>query len=225
MAIDGIGEQLIHTLVENAWVKDVADIYQITTLQWLSLPRMAKKSVENIVKALSQSKTTTFARVLYALGIREIGEVGAKTLAHHYPNFEELRKASINDLLALPDFGPVAAEAVFSAFQNPHFNNICHKLLESGVYWPQNQVMPVIQDSPFSNKTIVLTGTLLKMSRDEAIEKLESLGAKVTGSVSKKTDLVIVGESAGSKLQKAQDLGIKIVNEEDFLKLLATTTT
>jgi DNA ligase (NAD+) len=223
MAIDGIGEQLIHTVVEMGWVKDVADIYQITTIQWLSLPRMAKKSVENIVKALAQSKSSTFARVLYALGIREIGEVGAKTLAHHYANFSELQKASIEDLLALPDFGPVAAEAVFSSFKNLKFLNICEKLIQAGVSWPKKTQELSKHHEKFSNKTIVLTGTLLKMSRDEAIEKLENLGAKVTGSVSKKTDFVVVGENPGSKFQKAQELGIQILNEQMLMELLYST--
>jgi DNA ligase (NAD+) len=220
MAIDGIGEQLIHTLVEMGWVQDVADIYRITTLQWLSLPRMAKKSVENIINALAQSKKTHFSRVLYALGIREIGEVGAKTLASQYANFSELKQASIDELLELPDFGPVAAEAVYAAFHNEQFLNILEKLIEVGVQWPQNLTQTPKFHEKWTNKTVVLTGTLLKMTREAAIEKLEHLGAKVTNSISKKTDYLIVGDSPGSKLQKAESLGVSIINEEVFMDMI-----
>ena len=187
MAIDGIGEQLIHVLVENSWVKDVADLYQISTLQWLSLPRMAKKSVENITEALKKSKSTSFARVIYALGIREIGEVGAKTLAHHYKNFDELKNASIEELLTLPDFGPVAADAIHQSFRNPHFLQICQKLMDAGVQWPLETKQDAQTFSPLTNKTVV-------------------------------------GENPGSKYQKALDLGIRILNEDELIEILGSTS-
>lgn len=222
MAIDGIGDQLIHQLVEQNWVKDVADLYQISALQWISLPRMAKKSVQNILDALKNSKNTTFARVIYALGIREIGEVGAKTLAKHFHDFEELKQTSMESLLALPDFGPVASLSVYEAFHNPRFLETCQKLIDLGVNW-SIETKQVIVVPELANKTVVLTGSLTQWSRDEAIAQLELRGAKMTGSISRKTDLVIVGESPGSKYQKALELGIPIMNEETLFRLLNIT--
>lgn len=222
MAIDGIGDQLIHQLVEQNWVKDVADLYQISALQWISLPRMAKKSVQNILDALKNSKNTTFARVIYALGIREIGEVGAKTLAKHFHDFEELKQASMESLLALPDFGPVASLSVYEAFHNPLFLETCQKLIDFGVNWSIETKQGIIVPE-LANKTVVLTGSLTQWSRDEAVAQLELRGAKMTGSVSRKTDLVIVGESPGSKYQKALELGIPVMNEETLFRLLNIT--
>jgi DNA ligase (NAD+) len=215
MNIEGIGEQLIHTLVENKWVSDVADLYFITTSQWLSLPRMAKKSVENIVSALAKSKTTSFSRVLYALGIREIGEVSAKTIAKQYQSFEAIRELNETELLALPDIGPVAAHAILNYFSSPVHLNTCMKLLQAGVEWPK-QLLIKNTDSVFSNKTVVLTGSLVHFSRDDAKHKLERCGAKITGSVSKKTDYVIVGDNPGSKYEKAIELGVTILTESDL---------
>ncbi len=215
MNIEGIGEQLIHTLVENKWVSDVADLYFITTSQWLSLPRMAKKSVENIVTALVKSKTTSFSRVLYALGIREIGEVSAKTIAKQYQSFEAIRELNETELLALPDIGPVAAHAILNYFSSPVHWNTCMKLLQAGVEWPKQSLVKNA-DTVFSNKTVVLTGTLVHFSRDDAKNKLERCGAKITGSVSKKTDYVIVGDNPGSKYEKAIELGITILTESDL---------
>ena len=219
MAIDGIGEHLIKALVENKWVADVADIYGITTAQWLALPRMAKKSVENIVVGIKKSKDTTFARVLYALGIREIGEVGAKTLASHYQDFDSLKKADFLDLLALPDFGPVASKEVVDFFGNPHFYSICEKLLIAGIVWrKKNEEQQV--NSGLINKTVVLTGTLKHYSREEVTELLENHGAKITSAISRKTDFLILGEHPGSKYEKALALGVKIVTEDELNKLL-----
>lgn len=217
MAIDGIGEQLIHSIVEKAWVRDVADIYYITTQQWLSLPRMAKKSVENIISALQKSKQTSFARVIYALGIREIGEVSSKTLARHFNDFEALSKASYQELVLLPDIGPVAAQAVLDFFANMNGPVICQKLLDAGIQFEQSKTS---SSNQLSDKIFVLTGSLSKLSRDDAIEKLEQCGAKVSSAVSKKTSYVVVGESPGSKYQKALELGIQILNEDELIALL-----
>lgn len=216
MAIDGVGEQLIHSIVDKGWVKDVADIYFISTQQWLSLPRMAKKSVENILTALQKSKQTTLARVIYALGIREIGEVGSKTLAKHYHDFKLLSEASLQDLLLLPDFGPVAAHAVLDFFADKHGEQICQKLLDAGIAFEQNLQL---NTNNLADKIFVLTGSLSKLSRDEATEKLEQSGAKVSSSVSKKTSYVVVGENPGSKYQKAVELGIKILDEDELIAL------
>ena len=219
MNIEGIGEQLIHTLVENKWVSDIADIYYIKTTQWLSLPRMAKKSVENILTALEKSKTTSFSRVLYALGIREIGEVSAKTIANRYQNFDALRQLNESELLALPDIGPVAAHAIIKYFSSPVHWNTCTKLLQAGINWSEQSPIQVT-DSVFSNKTIVLTGTLQHFSREDAKFRLESVGAKITNSVSKKTDYVIVGDNPGSKYEKAIELGVAILSEQDLVQMI-----
>ena len=218
MGIDGVGEQIINILVAQELVKDVADIYTITYDTWLSLPRMAKKSVDNILQALDKSKHTTFARVLYALGMREIGEVGAKTLAKHFKNFTELQHASVEDFLCLDDFGPVAAESVKKSFEDAFFLQTCQKLIAAGVNWSIPSVE--ITKSIFLNKSIVLTGSLNNITREHAIEKLEQCGARVSSSVSKKTDYVIVGESPGSKYQKALALGIKTLSEDDMFAAL-----
>ena len=217
MAIDGVGEHLIHSIVAKGWVKDVADIYFITTQQWFSLPRMAKKSVENVISALQKSKQTSFARVIYALGIREIGEVGSKTLAKHFNDFNALSEARFEELLLLPDFGPVAAQAVVDFFKDKQGRLIWQKLLDAGIFFEQN--IHVVSKK-LSGKIFVLTGGLTKLSRDESIQKLEQLGAKVSGSVSKKTNYVVVGENPGSKYQKALELGIEVLNEDDFIGLL-----
>lgn len=218
MGIDGVGEQIINVLVAQELVKDVADIYTIPYDIWLSLPRMAKKSVDNILQALDKSKHTTFARVLYALGMREIGEVGAKTLAKNFKNFTELQHASVEDFLCLDDFGPVAAESVKKSFEDAFFLQTCQKLIAAGVNWSIPSVE--ITKSIFLNKSIVLTGSLNSITREHAIEKLEQCGAKVSSSVSKKTDYVIVGDSPGSKYQKALTLGIKILSEDDMFAAL-----
>lgn len=222
MAIDGIGEQLIHQLVEQGLVKDVADIYQISALQWISLPRMAKKSVQNILDSLKNSKNTEFSRVLYALGIREIGEVGAKTLAKRFQSFEALQNASLEDFLALEDFGPVAALSVYDAFHNAEFLGTCQKLISHGVTWSAKTEETSLHPD-IAHKTFVLTGSLTQLTRDEAVRELEKRGAKMSNSVSKKTDVVVVGDNPGSKYQKALELGIQIMNEDTLLQLLNPT--
>lgn len=219
MNIEGIGEQLIQLLVDNEWVEDVADIYYITTPQWLSLPRMAKKSVENIVHAIENSKKTSFARVIYALGIREIGEVGAKTLAKVYHDFDSLKQATETQLLHLPDFGPVATKAILNFFANTAHWNTCQKILSAGINWTV-QENAELSHLKMADKIVVLTGSLNHLSREDAKQLLEAAGAKISSSVSKKTDYVIVGESPGSKYEKAMELGIKVLSEKEMLELL-----
>lgn len=219
MNIEGIGEQLIQAIVDNHWVSDVADIYSISTSQWLSLPRMAKKSVENIVHALQKSKTTTFARVIYALGIREIGEVGAKTLAKHFHDFDSLKQTNETQLLNLPDIGPVACKAILDFFAHPQHWRTCEKLLAAGIHWSIEEKMPV-GSLKMADKTVVLTGSLNHLSREDAKQLLESAGAKISSAVSKKTDYVVVGDSPGSKYEKAMALGIKVLSEQEMLEIL-----
>ena len=188
-------------------------------MNWSSASRMAKKSVENLVQALNESKNASFARVIYALGIREIGEVGAKTLASSYQNFEELKRARLEDLLTLEDIGPVAAGAILHFFDDENKLKICEKLIDAGIHWSNEQI-EIDSNSLFLNKTIVLTGTLAHLGRDDAKARLEKAGAKITGSVSKKTDYVIVGESPGFKYEKALELGIQVLSENEMLEML-----
>ena len=220
MNIEGVGEQLLQLLIERGFVRDLADIYYIDTKQWLSLPRMAKKSVKNLMNAIETSKRTTFSRFIYSLGIREIGEVGAKTLANHFQDFEMLKNATQDELMNCSDIGPVAAFAVLTFFNQKESLEICEKLIQSGIHWEKQVPQIFNEESPFYQKTVVLTGTLSSMDREKAKSLLEEMGAKITGSVSKNTHFVIDGESAGSKYEKAVELGVKILSEQEFLELL-----
>ena len=182
---------------------------------------MGPKSAQNVVSALEKAKQTTFARFLYALGIREVGEATAAGLAAYFGTLEALEAASIEELQKVPDVGVVVANHVFNFFAEESNRNVIQQLLKEGVNWPAPVVINAEEiDSPFAGKTVVLTGSLSQMSRDDAKARLVELGAKVAGSVSKKTDLVIAGEAAGSKLAKAQELGIEVIDEAEMLRLL-----
>ena len=170
--------------------------------------------------AIEHSKKTTFNRFLYALGVREIGEASALVLATNFPDLDSLKKASIDQLMALKDIGPVAATYAVHFFAEKHNVDVIDKLLAYGVHWPIQQVIQRDQHHPFYNKTMVLTGGLASMSRDEAKAKLIALGARVAGSVSAKTDYVVAGSDAGSKLDKAVELGVKVLTEDELLGLL-----
>ncbi|WP_367606240.1 NAD-dependent DNA ligase LigA [Legionella sp. W05-934-2] len=220
MSIDGLGSVIIEQLVDEGILNDVADVYHLNLQQLASLERMGQKSAQNLIDAIDKSKKTTFARFLYALGIREIGEVGAQVLAKAYPDFTQLYQANEEALEQLSDIGPVAANNVVHFLAQPHNQAVIEKLLAAGIHWPKQASKPVLTNHPLSGKTVVLTGTLATMSRDIAKEKLQELGAKVTGSVSAKTDYLIAGAEAGSKLEKAEKLGVAILSEEDFLKYL-----
>ncbi|MBA2710377.1 MAG: NAD-dependent DNA ligase LigA [Tatlockia sp.] len=220
MAIDGLGGGLIDLLVENKLVKDVADLYKLHLETLISLPRFGKKSAENLLTAIEKSKKTTFHRFLYALGIREVGEVSARVLALEYKEIDALKKATVEELMALRDIGPVVAYHIAYFFAQEHNLEVIDKLLEAGVHWPKEELKQLNEAHPLFNKTMVLTGTLTSMGRDEAKARLLAIGAKVTGSVSAKTDFVVAGAEAGSKLDKANDLGVKVLNEDDFLAIL-----
>jgi DNA ligase (NAD+) len=220
MNIEGVGEQLLQVLIERGLIHDVADLYYIDTKQWLALPRMAKKSVTNLMNAIETSKKTTFARFIYSLGIREIGEVGAKILANSFQEFDKLKQATQEELMNCSEIGPVATLAVLNFFRQKESLAICEKLINAGIHWEKQEQQMLNVESPFYQKTVVLTGTLSSMDREQAKAILEKMGAKITGSVSKNTSFLIAGESAGSKFEKAVELGIKILSEQDFLKLL-----
>ena len=183
---------------------------------------MGPKSAQNVVDALEKAKETTFARFLYALGIREVGEATAAGLAAHFGTLDALIAASIEDLQKVPDVGIVVATHTFNFFAEESNREVIRQLTEeAGVHWPAPVIIKVEEiDSPFAGKTVVLTGSLSIMSRDDAKARLVALGAKVAGSVSKKTDLVIAGEAAGSKLVKAQELGIDVIDEAEMIRLL-----
>ncbi|MCB3525797.1 NAD-dependent DNA ligase LigA [Klebsiella grimontii] len=219
--VEGMGDKIIDQLVEKEYVHTPADLFQLTPGKLTGLDRMGPKSAQNVVDALEKSKETTFARFLYALGIREVGEATAAGLAAHFGTIEALEQASIDDLQKVPDVGIVVATHVRNFFAEESNREVIAQLRKEGVRWPAPVVVNAEEiDSPFAGKTVVLTGSLSQLSRDDAKARLVALGAKVAGSVSKKTDLVIAGEAAGSKLAKAQELGIAVIDEDEMVRLL-----
>ncbi|MDN0096155.1 NAD-dependent DNA ligase LigA [Yersinia rohdei] len=218
--VDGMGDKIIEQLVEKQYVENPADLFTLTAGKLTGLDRMGPKSAQNLIVALEKAKQTTFARFLYALGIREVGEATAANLAAHFRTLANLRAADIDALKSVPDVGEVVAKHVLN-FLNEEHNQKVIEALEQVITWPEPQrIIAEEIDSPFAGKTVVLTGSLTVLSRDEAKDRLTALGAKVSGSVSKKTDLVIAGEAAGSKLIKAQELGIKVIDEAEMILLL-----
>ncbi|CDZ78895.1 DNA ligase [Legionella massiliensis] len=220
MDIDGLGGVIVELLVDLSLVRDVSDLYRLDLETLAALPRFGRKSAENLLAALEKSKKTTFARFLYALGIREVGEVSARVLAAEFSDIAALRATSAEQLMTLKDIGPVVAYHIVHFFAQAHNLEVINKLLDLGIHWPKEAAKALDESHPFHNKTIVLTGTLASMGRDDAKARLLAVGAKVTGSVSAKTDYVIAGTEAGSKLDKATDLGVKVLNEDEFLALL-----
>lgn len=217
MDIEGLGDKLVDQLVEEKLINTIADIYSLKLNQLADLERMGEKSAQNILDALAKSKKTTLARFLYSLGIREVGEATAKNLANYFGDLDPLYSASEEELQAIPDIGPVVSKHIEAFFKEKHNRDVINKLLQAGIHWEK---VKKATSSPLAGKTFVITGTLSSMSRDEAKDKLESLGAKVSGSVSSKTDYVVVGEDAGSKLAKAKELGVKTLDERHFLEFL-----
>lgn len=215
--IEGLGDKLIDQLVERDWVQTPADLYHLSLEQWADLDRMALKSAENVLQALQQSRTTTLARFIYGLGIREVGEATAQSLAQHFTALEVLMRADMESLQQVPDVGPVVAAHLVHFFAQPHNCEVVTQLLAAGITWPTPEAATA-SHYPLQGQSFVLTGTL-SMPRQEAKARLQQLGAKVTGSVSAKTHALVAGEAAGSKLQKAQQLGIEIFDEADLLAL------
>jgi DNA ligase (NAD+) len=219
MDIEGLGSKLIDQLVDGKLVESAADLYQLKVEQLAGLERMAEKSASNLVAALEASKQTTLQRFLFALGIRDVGEATAAALANHFGAFEVLAEASREEIEEVPDVGPVIAEHVYAFFRERHNRDVIDKLRKSGVAWP-DVVKPAAADLPLAGKTFVLTGTLTGMGRAEAQDRIRELGGKASGSVSSKTDYVVAGVDAGSKLAKAERLGVPIIDEAQFLKLI-----
>lgn len=222
MAIDGLGDALIDQLVSHGLIKDVSDLYCLTLESLTSLPHMGTKSAQNLLDAIFQSKTTTFKRFIYALGIREIGDVSAGILAKEFGQIDAFKSAIFEQLITLHDIGPVGAYHVIHFLAQPHNNLVIDKLLAYGVHWPVVEKPTLNTQHPLYGKVLVLTGTMASMGRDEAKARLEAIGAKVTGSVSAKTDYVVVGENAGSKYDKAVQLGVSLLSEEELIQRLGS---
>ena len=220
MDIEGLGEKLIGQLVDQGLVETPADLYRLDLDTLAGLDRMGRKSAQNLLDALERSKQTTLPRFVYALGIREVGEATAAELAAYFGSLDRMMEASEDELQQVPDVGPVVSAYVHAFFRQPHNQEVIHDLREHGVHWPDMQ--PKSPDElPLSGMTFVLTGALEHMTRDEAKAQIQALGGKVSGSVSGKTRYVVVGSDPGSKLRKAQELGIEILDESEFQKLLA----
>jgi DNA ligase (NAD+) len=223
MNIDGLGEKVISQLFAENLIKDVADIYKLTYEQLIQLERMGEKSVNNLLQAIQNSKGNSLEKLLFGVGIRHVGAKAAKTLAQEFSHMEALEKASRDDLTAINEIGEKMADSIVSFFEQEEAHELIAELKAAGVNMAYNGPKPVSaesSDSFFAGKTVVLTGKLEIMSRNEAKDKIEALGGKVSGSVSKKTDVVIAGEDSGSKLTKAQELGVEVWNEERLVEEL-----
>ena len=218
MDIEGLGEQLVEQLVDRGLVTTPADFYTLDLDTLADLDRMAKKSAQNVLDALEKSKTTSLARFIYSLGIRHVGESTAKSLAKHFGSLDALLASDENLILSVNDIGPVVAQSILSFFADPLNRQLIDQLRASGIHWEEGE--PEQSSDRLAGKTFVLTGTLPTLSRDDARAKIEAAGGKVAGSVSKKTSYVVAGEEAGSKLARAEELGVAILDEEQFLKLL-----
>jgi len=219
MDIEGLGDKLIEQLVDKGQIRTVADLFSLQREELIELERMGSKSADNLLTALETSKSTTFARFIYALGIREVGEATAQNLALHFGNIDRLQHATIEELLEVADVGPIVARHVHDYFQNADNVAVVERLLAAGVRW--EPVAARQGPRPLAGQTWVLTGTLETLTRDEAKARLSALGAKVANSVSKKTSQVVAGPGAGSKLARAEELGVAVMDEAGLLQLLS----
>ena len=217
--IEGLGDKLVDQLVDSGRVSTLADLYGLQLQDLAGMDRMAEKSAQNLLDALEKSKQTTLPRFLFGLGIRHVGEATAKELARHFGQLQAIMDASEDALLQVADIGPIVAHSLHTFFAQPHNREVVQALREAGVHWPEGEALAPTE-MPLAGLTVVLTGTLPTMGRDEAKDKLEALGAKVAGSVSKKTSYVVAGLDAGSKLEKAQALGVPVLDEAGLMQLL-----
>jgi DNA ligase (NAD+) len=220
MDVDGLGDKLVDQLVDSGQVKTLADLYHLKLDTLANMDRMAEKSAVNLLEALEKSKTTTLGRFLFSLGIRHVGEATAKELARHFGQLDAVMVASEDALLQVADVGPVVAHSIRTFFDQTHNREVVQALRDAGLSWAEGDAL-AHTEMPLAGITVVLTGTLQSMGRDEAKEKLEALGAKVAGSVSKKTHYVVAGAEAGSKLEKAQELGVPVLDDGGLALLLS----
>jgi DNA ligase (NAD+) len=219
MDIEGLGEKLVDQVVDGGIVRTPADLYKLGVAKLAALERMADKSAGNLVAAIEKSKRTTLARFVFALGIRHVGEATAKELARHFGGLDALLDADEAQLREVPDVGPVLAESIALFFAEPHNREVMEQLRAAGVHWAETAPLRSAHGR-LAGRTFVLTGTLPTLSREDAKALIEAEGGKVAGSVSKKTDYVVAGEDAGTKLAKAQELGLAIVDENGLLAML-----
>jgi DNA ligase (NAD+) len=217
MNIEGLGERLVDQLVDRGLVTNPADLYKLAPETLEALERMGEKSAANLVRELQRSRKTTLERLIYALGIRNVGESTARDLARHFGDVEPLERAAEDELAQVPDVGPIVARSIRQFFNEPHNRQVIRELVRRGVHW--QKVAPAPRGSG-KMKSFVLTGTLAGMTRDEARAAIEAKGHKVAGSVSKKTDYVVAGEDAGSKLERARALGVPVLEEKEFIEML-----
>jgi DNA ligase (NAD+) len=219
--VEGLGDKLVEQLVDNGVVKTLPDLYRLGLTSLLALERMAEKSAQNILAALEKSKQTTLPRFLFGLGIRHVGEATAKELARHFGQLDRIMDASVEALSEVSDVGPVVAQSIHTFFEQPHNREVVEQLRACGFTWEEGEPAERAPQ-PLAGKTFVLTGTFPTLSRDQAKDLLEAAGAKVAGSVSKKTDYVVAGAEAGSKLERAQALGVAVIDEPAMLAMLPT---
>jgi DNA ligase (NAD+) len=218
--IDGLGERLVDQLVDAGIVRTPADIFALDARTLENLERMAEKSAANLVAAIRKASQTTLARFIYALGIRNVGESTAQDLARHFGDMDPLMNAGPAALQQVPDIGPVVAQSIADFFAEPHNRSVIADLIARGVTFEKTAPHGVDETSVLNGKTVVLTGTLATMTREDAQARIRARGGKVTGSVSKKTDYVVVGADPGGKYDKARELGVAILDEDAFVKLL-----
>lgn len=223
MDIDGLGEKLVDQLVDGGIVRVLPDLYKLGVMKLAALDRMADKSASNLLDALEHSKTASLPRFIYALGIRHVGEATAKELARHFGGLDALMDASLEQLQAVPDVGPIVALSLRTFFDQAHNREVVEQLRACGVHWNESAAADTAAPKPLAGKTFVLTGTLPGMSREDAKERIEAVGGKVAGSVSKRTDYVVAGVEAGSKLTKAQELGVAVLDESGLLALIGAS--
>jgi len=225
MDIEGLGEKIVDQLVERNVVRGPSDLYRLGVTALAELERMGEKSAQNLVDAIEKSKRTTLQRFVFALGIRNVGEATARDLARHFGRLDGLMTATDDALLQVADVGPVVAESIRRFFAEAHNIEVIGQLRAAGVAWPEHEPAAKPTGGAFSGKTLVLTGTLPNLARDAARALIEAAGGKVAGSVSKKTDYVVAGDEAGSKLERARELGVAVINEDQLLKLAGRGTT
>jgi len=218
--IEGLGEKLVEQLVDSGAVRSPADLFRLGVGTLAALERMAERSAANVLAAIDKARSTTLARFIYALGIRHAGESTARDLAAHFGTLDALMAADEAQLLDVPDVGPVVAASIAQFFAEPHNREVIEQLRAAGVHWPEQGGRAAAPRGPLAGATVVLTGALTTLSREQASERIAAAGGKVAGSVSKKTSFVVAGDEAGSKLDKARALGVRVIAEEELLRLL-----
>ena len=218
--IEGFGAKLIEQLVENDRLKSPADLFQLSVEELSKLDRMGEKSANNLARSIETSKATSLSRFLYALGIREVGDATAAGLAAHYGRLKNIVAATEEELQAVPDVGPIVASRIKAFFQEKHNLEVVTRLQDSGVQWPESDPVISLDEGPLAGKTFVITGTLVDMTREQAKEFVQSAGGKVAGTVSRKTDYLIAGEKAGSKLTKARKLDVTVIDTDGLRSLV-----